>query len=191
MSTSPRQALAPSNVSDLKQLAREIFHETLAALDIPLIMRQKLARNGSQIRIDETAIDLAAYDRIVVIAIGKASVTMARGFADLLASDFAFEGILVAPHEGIADVRGFRVMGAGHPIPDGGSITAARVIVDLLPQCGSRALIFFLLSGGGSSQVAPIGGIKHEGHPEGLAVMSATGMTTATTSTPRSVRRKK
>src|ERR1700751_672491 len=112
MSTSPRPALAPSNVSDLKQLAREIFHETLAALDIPLIMRQKLARKGSQIRIDETAIDLAAYDRIVVIAIGKASVTMARGFADLLASDFAFEGILVAPHESVADVRGFRSIGA-------------------------------------------------------------------------------
>jgi len=153
MSTSRRQASARSNVSDLKQLAREIFHETLAALDIPLTMRQKLARTGSQIRIDDTAIDLGAYDRIVVIAIGKASVAMARGFADLLASDFAFEGILVAPHESIADVRGFRVMGAGHPIPDGGSIAAARVIVDLLPKCDSRTLIFLLLSGGGSSLI--------------------------------------
>jgi glycerate 2-kinase len=153
MWTSHRQASARSNVPDLKQLARDIFHETLAALDIPLTMRQKLARNGSQIRIDDTAIDLAAYDRIAVVAIGKASVAMARGFADLLASDFAFEGIVVAPHESIADVRGFRVMGAGHPIPDGGSIAAARVIVDLLPKCDSRTLIFFLLSGGGSSLI--------------------------------------
>ena len=144
--------LAPSNVSDLKQIAREIFHETLAAVDIPLTMRQKLARNGSQIRIDDTTIDLAACDRIVVIATGKASVAMARGFADL-SSDFAFEGILVAPHESVADVRGFRTMGAGHPIPDDGSIAAARVIVDLLSQCDSRTLIFFLLSGGGSSLI--------------------------------------
>ncbi len=153
MSTSHRQASARSNVPDLKQLARDIFHETLAALDIPLTMRQKLARNGSRIRIDNTAIDLSAYDRIVVIAIGKASVAMARGFADLLASDFPFEGVLVAPHESIAYVRGFRVMGAGHPIPDGGSIAAARAIVELLSQCDSRTLIFFLLSGGGSSLI--------------------------------------
>lgn len=153
MSTSHRQASARSNVPDLKQLARDIFHETLAALDIPLTMRQKLARNGSHIRIGHTAIDLAAYDRIVVIAIGKASVAMARGFADLLALDFPFEGILVAPHESIAYVRGFRVMGAGHPIPDGGSVAAARAIIELLSQCDSRTLIFFLLSGGGSSLI--------------------------------------
>lgn len=153
MSTSLRPVLAPSNVPDLKQLAREIFHETLAALDIPLTMRQKLARNGTQIRIDDTTIDLAAYDRIVVIVIGKASVAMARGFADLLASDFAFEGILIAPHESVADVPGFRAIGAGHPIPDGGSVAAAGVIVDLLSQCDSRTLIFFLLSGGGSSLI--------------------------------------
>jgi glycerate 2-kinase len=150
---SPRQAFARWNVSDLKQLAREIFYETLAALDIPLTMRQKLARNGSQIRIDEAAIDLAAYDCIVMIAIGKASVAMARGFADLLASDFPVEGILVAPHESVAEVRGFSVMSAGHPIPDGGSIAAARAIIDLLSRCNSRTLIFFLLSGGGSALI--------------------------------------
>lgn len=136
---------------DLKQLAREIFVETLAALDIPLTMRQKLARDGSQIRIDDLAIDLAAYDRIVAIAIGKASVAMARGFADLLDSAFAFEGILIAPRENVAEVRGFRVIGAGHPIPDGRSIAAARAVIDLLSRCDSRTLVFFLLSGGGSS----------------------------------------
>ena len=116
-------------------------------------MRQKLARNGSQIRIDDTLIDLAAYNRTVVIAVGKASAAMARGFADLLDSDFPLEGILVAPHESVADVRGFRAMGAGHPIPDGGSIAAAQAIIELLSRCDSRTLIFFLLSGGGSSLI--------------------------------------
>jgi glycerate 2-kinase len=144
-------------VSELKQLAREIFYETLAAIDIPLAMRQKLARTGSQIRFDGDAIDLAAYDRIVAIAIGKASVAMARGFAELLAADVAFEGLLVAPHESLAEIPakigGFRAMGAAHPIPDNGSIAAAHAIIDLLSQCDSRTLVFFLLSGGGSSLV--------------------------------------
>jgi len=153
MSTLPKPALARSNVSDLKQLAREIAYDTLAAIDIPLAMRQRLAHNGSQIRFEGDLIDLAAYERIVAIAIGKASVAMARGFADLLAGNFAFEGILVAPHESLAEVRGFHGIGAGHPLPDNGSVAAARAIIDLLSHCGSRTLVFFLLSGGGSSLV--------------------------------------
>lgn len=140
-------------MSDLKQLAREIFHETLAGIDIPLAMRQKLARGGSRIDFEGEAIDLAAYERIVAIAIGKASVAMARGFAEIVAADFPFEGILVAPHESVAEIPGFWSMGAAHPIPDEGSIAAARAIIDLLSQCDSRTLIFFLLSGGGSSLI--------------------------------------
>jgi hydroxypyruvate reductase len=143
---------ARSNVSDLKQLARAIFHETLAAIDIPLAMRQKLAPAGSRIHFEGEAIDLADYEQIAAIAIGKASVAMARGFAEI-AADFPFEGILVAPHGSVAEVRGFQAMGAAHPIPDEGSITAARAIIDLLSQCDSSTLVFFLLSGGGSSLI--------------------------------------
>jgi len=155
---SPRPESAPSNVPDrnqldLKQLAREIFHETLAAIDIPLTMRQKLARVRSRIHFEGQAIDLADFNRIAAIAVGKASVAMARGFAELLAGDFAFEGILVAPRESAAEVPGFRAMGAGHPIPDGGSITAAHAVIDLLSKCDSRTLVCFLLSGGGSSLI--------------------------------------
>jgi glycerate 2-kinase len=149
----PKQASARSNVSDLKQLARDIFQETLAAIDIPSTMRQKLERRGSQIQVNDATIDLAAYKRIVAIAVGKASVAMARGLAELLSADFSFEGILVAPRESAPPLQGFRVMGAGHPIPDTGSVAAARAIVDLLSQCDSETLIFFLLSGGGSSLI--------------------------------------
>ena len=37
-------------MADLKQLARRIFHETLAAIDIPLAMQRKLVREGSLLR---------------------------------------------------------------------------------------------------------------------------------------------
>jgi glycerate 2-kinase len=141
------------NQLHLKQLAREIFLETLAAIDIPLTMRQKLARTDSRIHFEGEVIDFADYDRIAAIAVGKASVAMARGFAELLAGDFAFEGILVAPHESVAEIPGFRTVGAGHPIPDNGSIVAAHAAIDLLSKCDSRTLVFLLLSGGGSSLI--------------------------------------
>lgn len=144
-------------MSDLKQLAHAIFRETLAGIDIPRAMRQKLARGGSGIGsgidIEGEIIDPAAYERIVAIAFGKASVAMACGFAELFGMDFSYDGILVAPHESAEDVPGFRSMGAGHPIPDAGSIAAARAIIDLLSPCDGQTLIFFLLSGGGSSLV--------------------------------------
>jgi len=144
-----------SNVSDLKQLAVEIAKETLAGLDIGLTMRRKLARAGSRIQFDgqsiDLSIDLAAYDHIVAIAVGKAAVAMARGLTEVLGPDVPFEGILVAPQESLSEIRGFRATGAGHPIPDNGSIVAARAVVDLLSRSGSRSLAFFLLSGGGSS----------------------------------------
>jgi len=116
-------------------------------------MRRKLARAGSLISICGQHIDLASYDKLRAVAFGKGSVAMARGLHDLLAPDFAVEGILVAPHDLLEEVPGFRGIGASHPLPDEGSFKAARAILDLLAECDSHTLIFFPLSGGGSALV--------------------------------------
>jgi glycerate 2-kinase len=140
-------------VSDLKHIAREIFRDALAAIDIPRAMRQKLARAGSHFTANEATLDLAAYHSVRAIAIGKASVPMARGLAEVLAPDVSVTGILVAPRDSIVDVPRFRSIGAGHPLPDAGSLAAARAILDLLAAADAGTLIFFLLSGGGSALV--------------------------------------
>ena len=140
-------------MADLKHLARKIFQDTLAAIDVTATMQRKLARVGSRISIGDKHIDLAAYDRICAVAFGKGSVAMARGLREVLAPDFAAEGILVAPHDLLEEVPGFLPMGAGHPLPDEGSLKAGRAILELLAGCGSRTLVFFPLSGGGSALV--------------------------------------
>ena len=58
-----------------------------------------------------------------------------------------------ASQQRIVDVPGFRSIGAGHPLPDAGSMAAARAILDLLAGADARTLVFFLLSGGGSALV--------------------------------------
>ena len=80
---------------DLKQTALQIFRETLAAIDIPGAMRRKLAREGSRIRVNGAILDLASFERIYAIAMGKASLAMTCGLVELLAPDFAAEGIVV------------------------------------------------------------------------------------------------
>jgi len=140
-------------MADLKQAALRIFRETLAAIDIPLVMRRKLGRAGSHILVNSAPFDLAAFERICAISIGKASVAMARGLAESLSPNFRAEGIVVAPTAASSLPEGFQEIIAGHPVPDQGSFTAGRAILDLLAATNQRTLVFFLLSGGGSALV--------------------------------------
>jgi glycerate 2-kinase len=140
-------------MADLKHAALRIFRETLAAIDIPSAMRRKLGRAGSRIIVNGTPFDLAAFERICAIAIGKASVAMARGLADLLSPDLRAEGIVVAPTAASGLPEGFREIIAGHPVPDKNSLAAGRAILDLLATVNQQTLVFFLLSGGGSTLV--------------------------------------
>ena len=138
---------------DLKQTALQIFRETLAAIDIPATMRRKLSREGSHLRVGGATLDLAAFDRICAVAIGKASEAMACGLADLLGLSFRAEGIVVAPSFAKSLPSGFRAIVAGHPVPNEGSFEAGRAILDFLATANERTLFFFLLSGGGSALV--------------------------------------
>jgi glycerate 2-kinase len=137
----------------VKQTAQRIFRETLAAIDIPASIERKLARNGSRIRVGNASVDLRDFESIVAIAYGKASYAMAQGLARVLGPEFAPEGILVVPAGAQAELPGWRTFVGGHPVPNEGSFAAGRAILDRLARCGERTLVFFLISGGGSSLV--------------------------------------
>jgi glycerate 2-kinase len=138
---------------DLKQSALSIFRETLAAIDVPSAMQRKLDRAGSRIVVNGAPLDLGVFREIRAIAIGKASVAMARGLAQTISPNFHAHGIVVAPEPASDLPEGFRLIVAGHPVPDEGSFIAAREILDLVSGATERTLVFFLLSGGGSSLV--------------------------------------
>src|SRR5712671_7472114 len=138
---------------DLKQLARQIFQETLAGVNIPSTFERKVEREGSRLSIDDVKIDLGAYRTIRAVAMGKASMAMARGLVNCLGPDVPLEGVLAAPHDDLGNIPGFRSIGAGHPVPDEGSFAAGRAILDLLAKTDAQTLVFFLLSGGASAMV--------------------------------------
>jgi glycerate 2-kinase len=140
-------------MADLKQLARQIFHETLAAIDIPATMRRKLWLEGSRLCCGRTAIDLGAFDTVHAIAIGKAAHAMVDGLASLLPSGVTFNGVVSAPTAPSRAMPGMQYFVAGHPVPDIESWKAAEAILSLLKTCHERTLVFFLLSGGGSALV--------------------------------------
>jgi glycerate 2-kinase len=137
----------------LKQLARQIFHETLAAIDIPATMQRKLRRKGTLLSCGETKIDLRDFEKLRVVAIGKAAHAMVEGLALLLAPFVRLEGVVSAPTAARKPLAGMKYFVAGHPVPNAESWKAAEAILSLLKKCDEKTLVFFLLSGGGSALV--------------------------------------
>ena len=150
-------------MAELKQLARQIFHETLAAIDIPAAMQRKLWRDGTVLHCgDELVVDLGGFSRVCVIAIGKAAHAMVAGLVEVVpglcggvgaGERIAFGGIVSAPTAPHKSVGGLRYFVGGHPIPNEASLQAGRAILEELQSCDERTLVFFLLSGGGSALV--------------------------------------
>jgi glycerate 2-kinase len=134
-----------------KQLAREIFRDTLAALDIPRVMELKLALTGSILTLDGAAIDLSAFSSMFVVAIGKAAHAMAAGLRSFLPDSYQFKGVVAAPTKPDASIPGLQYFVAGHPNPNEDSWRAAEAILSLLRSADERSVVFFLLSGGGSA----------------------------------------
>src|SRR5580704_2186563 len=98
---------------DLKHLARTVFIRTLGAIDIPAAFARKLARDGTTISCGDDRFDLAKFQRIRAVAIGKAAVAMARSLIRTLSPNFRAEGILVAPSLPPESVPGFRAIASG------------------------------------------------------------------------------
>src|SRR5215831_7806171 len=138
-------------MADLKQIARQIFHETLAAIDIPATMQRKLRRQGTRIVCGEKTFDLKDFEKIRVVAVGKAAHAMVEGLVFALAPFVGFEGAVAAPSLPKKAVPGLKYFAAGHPMPNEGSWKAAEAILALLRKCDTKTLVIFLLSGGGSA----------------------------------------
>ena len=136
-----------------KQIAREIFRQSLASIDIPAVMERKLAVDRSRLVLSSTIIELSAISRVVVIAIGKAAHAMANGLCSILPNGTSLTGVVAAPTSPAAPIPGLKYFVSGHPLPDIESLRAAEAILGVLRTCNNHTLVFFLLSGGGSALV--------------------------------------
>jgi glycerate 2-kinase len=140
-------------MSRLKQVVRQIFHETLAAIDIPAAMQRKLQRKGTVLQCGDARIDLRNFEKLRVVAIGKAAHGMVEGLELVLSPFLRIEGVVSAPTAARRPVPGMKYFIGGHPLPNADSWKAAETILALLKRCEEKTLVFFLLSGGGSALV--------------------------------------
>lgn len=101
-------------------------------------------------------ISLGKYRHVFVIATGKAGHAMAHAVASLTHVD---GGIIVVPAKVKMMDKKFKIIQAGHPVPNKNSLVAAKTILEFLGKTGSGDLVIFLISGGTSSLVAMPDGI--------------------------------
>src|SRR5260370_36072419 len=125
----------------LKHLARQIFHETLAAIDLPATMQRKLQRKGTLLVCGETRIDLRNFEKLRVVAIGKAAHGMVEGLAQVLAPFVRLEGVVSAPTAAVKPLAGMKDLVAGQPGPDAESWEAAGAALAVVKKCDEKTLL--------------------------------------------------
>lgn len=130
--------------------ARKIFEAAIESVQADELLRD-LDLNTMASR------SLDRYDAVRVVGMGKGSVAMASVLETRLGS--RIDGGAVATAKGYVDSlpkqfrppRSVVVEEGGHPMPDEGSIRAARRLLEIAAQAGKDDLVIVLISGGGSA----------------------------------------
>jgi glycerate 2-kinase len=141
-------------MSDARQDALDIFLYALKASRVEAAMELRLRFQGGTLHVDEQSYALDRFDRMVLIAIGKAAGTMASAFLRQAGKDAErFEGVIVGPLNTQIKSPRFRVYSGGHPSPNEASVMGASDILQTLSSLTKSDLVIFLVSGGGSAMV--------------------------------------
>ena len=147
------------NLTQLRLAAREIFDETLRAVDAGAAVRRAVHLDGSQLNVGDTTIYIGKR-RIYSVAIGKAAFTMAHALEKVLGDSFAAGFMSGPPLPELREMPEWKLRTrwrwteGGHPLPNQNSLLAATEAFELLQRANEeRALVIFLISGGGSAML--------------------------------------
>jgi glycerate 2-kinase len=136
--------------ASLRRAAAIILAAAVRAADPERLVRRHLR-----------ARDLPGRGRLVLVAVGKAAVAMARAAEAVLRSRLE-GGLAVAPAPGPGLGR-VRLLLSSHPLPDERGERAAREVEALARSLGKDDRLLLLLSGGASALLpAPVAGVSLE-----------------------------
>jgi hydroxypyruvate reductase len=148
------------------RLALKIYLEALDAVRADRLMKQTIRVRGGRMKIlafpepQEADLKLDDFKRIYVVGAGKAATGMAQGLEKRLGKRIT-EGVVVTKHGHGGPTSRIRILEAGHPIPDQGSLAGGQAVLDMAQKAGKNDLVICLLSGGASALMeAPVEGIS-------------------------------
>jgi len=138
--------------AEARRAVLTLVEAAIAAVDPRALIRNRVNLKGQILEAGGLHFDLSNFERILVAGAGKASGAMAEALEERL-GDRIDAGLVNVPKGTTHNFHTtkIRLQEAGHPIPDEGGLEGARGITKLLQGLDERALVVFLLSGGGSA----------------------------------------
>ena len=130
--------------------ARAIARAGVAAVEPGVAVRRTLEVEARRWGAAGRSRPLPPGANVHVVAVGKAAGAMSEAAAQLLGERFG-TGIAVLPEGSPAPGGAFRVLRAGHPVPDAGSFRAGREVLRFVDSASRTDRLLFLISGGGSA----------------------------------------
>lgn len=142
------------NLTQMRLAARQIFEDALRAADPTGPMLRTLRIEGSSLICDDESQFEIGSRAIYSIAIGKAAGKMSAALAQILGAKLAGAVIATNDFTHVQENGRFELFKAGHPEPNQESLAAAKAAFALLKRADEeRALVIFLISGGGSAMI--------------------------------------
>src|SRR5439155_19820234 len=131
------------NLTQLRLAAREIFDETLRAVDAGVAVGRALRLDGLHLNVGDTTIDIGNR-RIYSEAIGKAAFTMAHALEQVLGDSFTAGFMNGPPLSGFREMTEWKLsirwrwIEGGHPLPNQNSLLAATEAFELLQRANEE-----------------------------------------------------
>ncbi len=138
------------SLEKLRSDARAIFDAGLKAVDPIKAVKNHINRDGNTLRVQGIEYDVAAYENIYVIGMGKAAASMAKAVEDIL-GDKLTAGIVNVKYGHTVPLNKIKINEAAHPVPDDAGLKGSQEIIELLKKTGEKDLVICLISGGGSA----------------------------------------
>jgi hydroxypyruvate reductase len=139
---------------DGRKISR-ILKAAVSGADPEVLLRNALKRTGERLEITGRNYSLPDFDRIFLLAVGKAAVPMARTAASILKPRIQ-TGLVVSHQADQTELQnsGFEIINGDHPLPDQNSLNSGHRVMNFVSQLKAGDLLLVLLSGGGSALLA-------------------------------------
>src|SRR5262245_59895328 len=145
--------------SSARSLLRKIARAALEAVEAGKALRRAVRRQRHVLRVGQRRYDLRRFERVVVVGAGNATASMGRAMEDVLRSRLD-RGLVIVKYGHTVRTKRIVVKEAGHPVPDGAGLRAARRLLKIVSELSKRDLLIVLLSGGASSLMpVPVVGV--------------------------------
>jgi glycerate 2-kinase len=134
-----------------REHARQIFQAAIRSVDAAASVRNALLLENDRLLLRGREVArLSGRGRVVLLGAGKAAIGMASGALDALEARVD-AGVLAVPHLSETAMPPLDVYGAGHPLPDTGSLAAAAESMRMAREATAEDLVLCLISGGASA----------------------------------------